>query len=154
MKKFSTSAAAATNHLHGAWPATVATLVVGLFLAALAFVQYGVIGTYVTAAFAASIVVSVWGTSFGANRLAESHPQLASLFASSGVRMVAPLIIALVVIVGRDQIAPIETVYYVVPLYLCMLVADVFVWVREARTIGRVIGLPEATESFARGEVG
>ncbi len=68
--------------------------------------------------------------------------------------MVAPLIIALVVVMGRGHIAPVESMYYVVPLYLCMLVVDVIGWVREAQ-----MSVPTATElaqrgSIASGEVG
>jgi hypothetical protein len=67
--------------------------------------------------------------------------------------MVAPLVIALVVVIGRGRIAPIGTIYYVVPLYLCMLMADVFVWVREARALDSSTGQASASASLASGEV-
>ncbi len=93
------------------------------------------------------------GCSLGAAQLAQNHPLLASLFASSGVRMVAPLVIVLVVAIGRGRIAPIESVYYVVPLYLCMLAADVFVWVREAQALSSSTGAVSSAATLASGEV-
>jgi hypothetical protein len=58
---------------------------------------------------------------------------LGGLASSSGVRMIAPLAVALAIVVSRGSLAPIETVYYVVPLYLCSLAADVVAWLREVR---------------------
>jgi len=104
-------------------------------------------------AFAAAILFSVWIAAWGAAKLAKDHPLLAGFFASSGVRMVAPFIIVLVVVVGHGRIAPIESVYYVVPLYLCMLTADVFIWVREIRKRGPAEAHINAKSSTAYGEV-
>lgn len=126
------------KNLHGAMPATIATLCMGGVLLAVANAQFGTAGMIVVGAFALATVLSVWVTALGAMALAAKYPALSALFASSGVRMVAPLVIALVIVVGNGRLAPVETVYYVIPLYLCMLVADVAVWVRENRNNGEV----------------
>jgi hypothetical protein len=105
----------------------------GLVLAPIAFRQFGVSGVAVVASFAIATVASVWLTAWGAAKLSHRHELVARLFASSGVRMVAPLIIAITVVLSHGRIAPIESVYYVLPLYLCMLVIDVMAWVREAK---------------------
>jgi len=153
VNKSLTSADATSSKFHGALPATVATLLVAAALAPFAYAQFGPIGPWIIAAFAGSIIVSVWVAAWGAARLAQSHPLLASLFASSGVRMIAPFAIALAVAIGHGRIAPIESIYYVVPLYLCMLVADVFVWVREARALDSSTGAASLVASLASGEV-
>ena len=119
---------------HGSLPAIVATVCMSVVLAPFAYSQFGPTGPITIAAFVAAIVVSVLVAAWGATQLSHRHPLLAGLFASSGIRMVAPFGIALVVVLGRGSIVPIETVYYVVPLYLSMLLADVMVWVREAKT--------------------
>jgi len=118
---------------HGSLPAIVATVCMSLVLAPFAYSQFGPTGPITLAAFVAAIVISVLMAAWGATQLSHRHPLLAGLFASSGIRMVAPFGIALVVVLCRGSIVPIETVYYVVPLYLSMLLADVVVWVREAK---------------------
>jgi hypothetical protein len=101
-------------------------------VAPLGYTQFGSVGLNVVAAFTASIVISVWIATWGATKVSRKHPALAGLFSSSGVRMVPPLIIALAVVATRGRIAPVETVYYVLPLYLSMLLVDVIGWVRES----------------------
>lgn len=117
-------------------PATVVTMFVAALLGSLAYWQFGPSGAWVVLAFASSIVASVWGTTWGATALAKKHPHLATLLASSGVRMAAPLALALVIVVANGRLGPVETVYYVVPLYLCMLISDVAVWIREKHRPG------------------
>ena len=130
--------AESVEDLHGSLPATIATLCMAALLAPLAYAQFGVTGPLTIAAFAAAIILSIWVAAWGASALSHNHPVVAGLFASSGVRMIAPLAIALAVVVGRGQVVPVESVYYLVPLYLCMLAADVAVWVRETPKPGKV----------------
>ena len=68
--------------------------------------------------------------------------------------MIAPFAVALVIVVGRGRILPIETVYYVVPLYLCMLAADVIVWIRAGKPASPVAGSGTTNSSKVNGERG
>jgi hypothetical protein len=147
-----TSDASPTNDVHGSLPATLATLSAAVVLAPFAFAQFGLGGPLILFAFALAIVVSVWLASWGSARLKRNHPMLSALFASSGVRMVAPFAIALAVVLGRSQVAPVESVYYIVPIYLCMLVADVLVWIGETRKPGPAARCGDANRSSSSGE--
>ncbi|HEX4414230.1 MAG TPA: hypothetical protein VH107_11420 [Lacipirellulaceae bacterium] len=128
----------------------VATLVTAIILAPFAFQQFGVSGLIVVLSFAFSMIVSVLATSWGTAKLAQNHDQVAKLFTSSGVRMVAPLIIAVVVVAARGRLAPVESVYYVLPLYLCMLIVDVAAWVRDVKAPNGLGRMP--CPSVASGE--
>jgi hypothetical protein len=121
------------SSLHGIMPATIATLCTSGIVGWLAFAKFGPVGLYVVATFAVATLVSLWGTAWGAKLLAQSHPQLAVLLPSSGLRMALPLVIALVIAVGKGRVVPLDLLYYLVPIYLCMLVADVVVWIGEKR---------------------
>jgi hypothetical protein len=124
-----------------------------IVLAPFAYGQFGSVGLIVISSLATAIIASVWLTAWGATKLSHNHEMVARLFASSGVRMVAPLLIAVVVVLGRGRIAPVESVYYVLPLYLCVLVVDVIGWVREAQLSVPATGIaPRA--SITSGEVG
>jgi hypothetical protein len=118
---------------HCPWPATITTLCASLLFSALAYFQFGLAGSIAVAVFTLTIIGSIWAGAWLSGKVALRHPMLGALAASSGIRMIAPLTAALVIVVYRGALAPIETVYYVVPLYLCSLAADVFVWLREVQ---------------------
>src|SRR5690349_5582294 len=118
---------------HCSWPATITTACAGMLFSALAYFRFGPTGLLVVATFALSIIGSIWIGAFIAGAVASRHPMLGAFTASSGIRMIAPLTVALVIVVYRGSLAPVETVYYVVPLYLCSLAADVVVWLREVQ---------------------
>lgn len=122
---------------HGAWPAMATTISSAIILAPFAYAQFGSIGPVIVFAFAIAVVLSVWCTAWGAAKLAARYPSLAALFASSGVRMVGPAVVALIVVLSHGRIAPLETVYYAIPLFLCGLVSDVIVWVHELGPLRR-----------------
>jgi hypothetical protein len=143
-----------TGDLHRSLPAVFASLGMAVSLAPIAYRQFGTPGLAVVSSFAAAIVASVWLAAWGTTKLSQKHEMMARLFASSGVRMVAPLIIAVAVVLGRGRIAPVESVYYVVPLYLCMLIVDVVGWIREAQTAMPAAAGSASRGSIERGEVG
>lgn len=99
-------------------------------LAPLAYGQFGEAGAWVVVAFGLASIASIWLSSLLATAVAVRNPNLAGLASSSGVRMIAPLIAALVVVAARGQFAPVEAVYYIIPLFLCSLAADVLSHVR------------------------
>lgn len=111
-------------------------------LAPIAYAQFGVQGVVVIASFALAIAFSVLISAWGASKVAQRNPLLASLFASSGVRMVAPLVLVLIVVLTNGRLAPVATAYYVVPLYLAMLAADAAVWIRESKKAGSATPKP------------
>lgn len=104
------------------------------------------------ASFALTIAVSVLISAWGASKVARRNPLLASLFASSGVRMVAPLVLVLIVVLTDGRLAPIETAYYVIPLYLAMLAADAAVWIRESKNSGSAMSRPTPESSVPAAE--
>jgi hypothetical protein len=146
--------AMSTRELPGSIPAIVGTLIMAAILAPFAYAQFGLIGIVVVAAFATAIVVSVCVAAWGAAKLSQQNHLIAGLLASSGIRMVAPFVIAIIIVLGRGRIAPIGTLYYVVPLYLCMLAADVFEWVRATRKVESAGDRSTSPGSNAHREVG
>jgi hypothetical protein len=130
---FTATVAPSAGASHCSWPATITTACASAILAPLAFAQFGQVGVLAVAAFAVAIIASVWIGALISVAVAARHPMLGGLASSSGVRMIAPLAVALAIVVSRGSLAPIETVYYVVPLYLCSLAADVVAWLREVR---------------------
>jgi hypothetical protein len=151
-KPFTPVPALPLNVVHRTLPATVAILCSLAILAPFCYSQFGSAGIFAISYFAVGIVFSVWIAEWGATKLAKNHPLLAGLFASSGVRMVAPLVIVLIVVLGRGKIGPIGSVYYAVPLYLCMLGGDVFFRVREARAFGSGVARGSASRDITREE--
>jgi hypothetical protein len=146
------SDAASPNGVHGSLPAIIATLCLAAILAPIAYAQFGIQGVVVIASFALAIAVSVLVSAWGASKVAQKNPLLASLFASSGVRMVAPLVLVLIVVLTGGRLAPIETAYYVVPLYLAMLAADAAVWIRESKRSGSATPKPAPESSVPTAE--
>jgi hypothetical protein len=144
-KTSTTVPALSLNAVHRTLPATAAILASLAILAPFGYAQFGLAGTVVIASFAAGIVLSVWIADWGSTKLSKRHPLVAELFASSGVRMVVPLIIVLIVVLGRGRIGPVGAVYYAVPLYLCMLGSDVFFRMRNARAFGSAGAVHNAT---------
>jgi hypothetical protein len=56
---------------------------------------------------------------------------LAGLFVTSGVRMILPLVLALGVVLAPTRLVPADAAVLVVPLYLAMVAADIWDWVRR-----------------------
>jgi hypothetical protein len=140
--------------IHRSLPAVLASVGMEFILAPIAYGQCGFSGLAVVLSFGIAMVASVWLAAWGATKLSHNHELVARLFASSGVRMVAPMIIAVVVVLAGGRIAPLESVYYVLPLYMCMLVVDVFGWVREAQSSVLVASIGRQHNPIAGGEVG
>jgi hypothetical protein len=124
----------------------LATMAMMLVLGPLSYWQFGLAGLTVVGCFAIAMIASVLLASWGAAKLSHKHELIARLFASSGIRMVAPMIIALVVVATGGRIAPVESVYYVLPLYMCMMIVDVVGWVREVKS-----SVPNSTGRTQRG---
>lgn len=123
----------ATWNLEGAWPATFATFCATALLLPFACSQFGRVGAISLGVFAAAIITSTWASSLLAALVAVNHPKLSALTSSSGVRMIAPLIVAVIIATTDGQLAPVETLYYLVPLFMCSLAADVASHVRKLR---------------------
>src|SRR5262245_42001125 len=83
--------------LAGAWPATITTFCAAALLLPFAYSQFGQIGVVSLGVFAAAIIASAWASSLLAALVAVNHPKLSALASSSGVRMIAPLIVAVIV---------------------------------------------------------
>src|SRR6476469_7229556 len=84
---------------HCSWPATITTACAGMLFSALAYFQFGPTGLLVVETFALSIIGSIWIGAFIAGAVAARHPMLGALAASSGIRMIAPLVVALVIVI-------------------------------------------------------
>jgi len=125
--------AGSTWDLAGAWPATIATFGATALLLPLAYSQFGQVGAISLAVFAAAIIASTWASSLLAALVAVNHPKLSALASSSGVRMIAPLIVAVIIATTGGRLAPVETLYYLVPLFMCSLAADVASHIRKLR---------------------
>ncbi len=131
---------------HCSWLATIATACATVPLSLLAYVQYGKPGAWTILAFGLVNVASIGLTSLLAAFVAARRPSLAGLASSSGVRMILPLVAALVVVAGRGRLSPVQTVYYIVPLFLCSLAADVVSHVRELQreSVAMPVNLPRS----------
>jgi hypothetical protein len=123
----------AAGAVHRTLPAVLASLGMGIVLGPFAYRQFGLSGLTIVSSFAIAVVASILLAAWGAAKLSRNHEPVARLFASSGVRMVVPLMIAFAVVVAGGRIAPVESVYYVLPLYLCVLMIDVVNWVGEVK---------------------
>jgi uncharacterized membrane protein YfcA len=117
----------------GAWPATITTCCATALLIPLACSQFGKVGAVWLGVFAAAIVTSTWASALIAVLVAVKYPKLSALASSSGIRMIAPLIVAVVVAAAGGRLAPVETLYYLVPLFMCSLAADAASHIRELR---------------------
>jgi len=96
-----------------------------MLLAPLAGWQFGVVGTAVVAVFTIAVVASEWLSTWCAQRFARTNRAAACVLAASGIRMALPLAVVLMMVVRFRENIPVESVLYVVPLYLAMLLADV-----------------------------
>jgi hypothetical protein len=150
---FTATVAQPAGASHCSWPATITTACASLILVPFAYSQFGPVGAGVIAAFAVATIASVWIGSLISAAIAVHHPMLSAVASSSGIRMLAPLVVALAIVVSKGSLAPIETVYYVVPLYLCSLAADVVAWIREVRPHSTV-ALHVDVNPVASGEAG
>jgi hypothetical protein len=125
--------AAARRGFADAWPATITTFCATALLLPLTYSQFGQVGAISLGVFAAAIITSTWASSLLAALVAVNHPKLSALTSSSGVRMIAPLIVAVIIATTGGQLAPIETLYYLIPLFMCSLAADVASHIRRLR---------------------
>jgi hypothetical protein len=130
-----------SDEVHGSLSAALGTVGIALLLAPIAFVQYGPRGIGIVAVFAATIVLSLWISARGAAMLARKNRLLAGLFVTSGVRMLLPLSLSLILVATDDRIAPLASTLYFVPLYMGMLVADLAEWTRRPNfAVARPLG--------------
>jgi hypothetical protein len=109
----------------------LATLAMVVLLSPLAVARFGAAGLGLVLLFAALIIVSQWIAARGAAALARRDHLLAGLFITSGVRMILPLALALGVVLAPTRLIPAEAAVLVVPLYLAMLAADIWDWIRR-----------------------
>ena len=105
--------------------ASLVTLAAAVLLVPLAGWQFGAIGAAVVAVLAVTVVVSEWLSAWCSERFTRANRTAASLLAASGIRMALPLAAVLVIVVRFRESVPVESVLYVVPLYLAMLLTDV-----------------------------
>jgi hypothetical protein len=116
---------------HGTLRAVLATVGMAVLLAPLAQARYGLGGVSLVAMFAVAVVASLVIASRGAAALERRNHLLAGLFVASGVRMILPLGVATAIVFTQGRIAPVNAVVLVVPIYLTMLAADLYQWVRR-----------------------
>jgi hypothetical protein len=110
-------------------PATFFTLAVAAVIAPLSYWQHGWPGVCVVVAEAATIIVSFWLAAWLMRVLLDAGRMTAGVLAATGLRMVLPL--ALVLVMEAGQFVPASTVLYLVPLYLSMLCADTVLAARQ-----------------------
>ena len=132
-----------SDEVHGSLSAALGTAGIAILLAPIAFVQYGPRGIGIVAVFAATIALSLWISARGAAMLARKNRLLAGLFVTSGVRMLLPLSLSLIIVATDGRIAPLASTLYFVPLYMGMLLADLAEWTRRpisaiARPLGQL----------------
>lgn len=117
-----------------ALPATVFTLAVAAAIAPIAYWQHGKAGLAVVAVGAVAVVLSFAMANWSPRVLSAAGRATAGVLAATGLRMVLPLALALVLAFG--QLVPARTVIYLVPLYLSMLGADTFLAARRPHETG------------------
>jgi uncharacterized membrane protein YfcA len=125
--------AGSASDLAAAWPATITTFCAAALMIPFAYAQFGLVGAIALGVFAVAIVTSTWASSLLTALVAVNHPKLSALASSSGVRMIAPLIVAVVIAATAGRFAPTETLYYLIPLFMCNLAADVASHLRRLR---------------------
>jgi hypothetical protein len=103
---------------------TVLTLVVAVLTAPISYWQYGRAGVGVVAAGAVTVIVSFALAGWLMKSLSHAGSATAGMLAATGFRMVLPLTLVLVIVIGDGQLVPVRTVIYLVPLYLSMLCAE------------------------------
>lgn len=150
---YTASAAQPAWASHCSWLATIVTACATVFLASLAYMQFGEVGAWAVVAFGLANIASICLSSLLAAAVAARHPNLSGLASASGIRMIAPLVVALMIVAARGQLGPVETVYYIIPLFLCSLAADVASHVRElqaAAGAGKTVNPPQAESDEVR----
>jgi len=125
------------GHYH-ALPAIAVNWTVTLLLIPVSYWQYGAVGVAVVmaAAVAMQLTMTVSAWSFEAFCLA-GHT-LAAILSAMGIRMILPLILAILLVTFARSWVPAGAVLYIVPLYLAMLLTETLSSVRRIADDGRV----------------
>jgi hypothetical protein len=95
-----------------------------ILLAPIAYWRYGSAGLGLLAVFGFVIVAPYWPANWIEARFARRGGAVAGLLAATAMRMLVPLVVALVIVVLDGRLAPVESVLLMVPLYLSVLYAD------------------------------
>lgn len=100
------------------------TLSTAVLIAPISYWQHGWAGVCVVAAGAATIILSFGLAAWLMKTLFRTGQATAGVLAATGLRMILPLAMVLVIVMCGSQLVPAITVLYLVPLYLSMLCAE------------------------------
>src|SRR3990172_12324681 len=89
-------------------PASAVTIGIATLLTPVAYLQFGLPGIGIVALFAVAVMLSVWLSTRCAAAFRGSQRATAGLLAASGIRMVLPLSVAIVIVIQADRYVPIS----------------------------------------------
>jgi hypothetical protein len=102
-----------------------------LLLIPVSFWQYGAVGVAVVLLAAAVMQLTMAVSAWCYEALCLAGRALAAILSAMGIRMILPLMLALILVAWARPSVPAGAILYIVPLYLAMLVAETLSSVRR-----------------------